>query len=260
MTSGNLVERISALIILIIFFPLFVVLAAVIAVQLRQCPFFVQKRGLTLENKNFNIIKFRTIKTKPCNETEKKEYRDIFYKEELSGSLSSFSGWLRRTGLDELPQLINIVRGEMSFTGPRPMMPADLRIMKEQFELYYFLRGTIKCKPGITGLWQLLGKRENGMSDLIELDMLYETMKTPLFNLKIIAATIPYVLLAYNSDSIIKGRRTVFGKMVTEEKRSKIRKRIVRFLGIEKTDEVLRRKIKELKPGFQFSGENIVNE
>lgn len=260
MPVKNLFERISAVLILIILSPVFVILAAIIAIQFREFPFFLQERGLTLEKNRFRIIKFKTIRAGKIKNGERKKIKDIFYKEDFKSGLSGFSGWLRRTGLDELPQIINVIKGEMSFIGPRPLMIDDLELMAGDFGFYYSLRNGLKCNPGITCLWQLLGKREKGIADLIELDLIYDNMRSVKMNMKIVIVTIPYIIFAYNSDSIIRGRRSVPGNLISAETRRKIRKRVVAFLAYSKTEEKVRKQMQQYGSGLQFSGRSFMKQ
>jgi len=99
-------------------------------------------------------------------------------------------GWLlRASGLDELPQLINVLRGEMSVVGPRPCLPYEydryLPWQKERFETV----------PGLTGLWQVSGKNKTTFVEMIQLDINYARNKTPWWDLKIILMTVPALVI-----------------------------------------------------------------
>jgi lipopolysaccharide/colanic/teichoic acid biosynthesis glycosyltransferase len=93
--------------------------------------------------------------------------------------------WLRRTSLDELPQLINVLRGDMSLVGPRPMLPWEARLLAG----HYRLRFTVK--PGITGLWQVSGRSQLSMREALELDVEYARRRSVVFDLTILARTVP---------------------------------------------------------------------
>ena len=100
-----------------------------------------------------------------------------------------FGLFLRASGLDELPQLINVLRGEMSLVGPRPCLPYEyekyLPWQKERF-------GTV---PGLTGLWQVSGKNKTTFVEMIQLDIKYAKNKTLWWDLKIILMTIPALII-----------------------------------------------------------------
>jgi lipopolysaccharide/colanic/teichoic acid biosynthesis glycosyltransferase len=99
--------------------------------------------------------------------------------------VTPLGGWLRRTSLDELPQLINVLRGEMSLVGPRPMLPWEAQLLAEP----YWPRFTVK--PGLTGLWQVSGRSRLSMRRALELDVEYARRRSVLLDLSILARTVP---------------------------------------------------------------------
>jgi undecaprenyl-phosphate galactose phosphotransferase len=98
--------------------------------------------------------------------------------------------FLRGTSLDELPQLFNVLLGEMSLVGPRPCMPYEL----EQYEEWH--RRRLSVMPGCTGLWQVAGRSAVDFNDMVILDLFYIDNMSPLFDLRIIFKTLPVMLLA----------------------------------------------------------------
>ena len=99
--------------------------------------------------------------------------------------ITPLGAWLRRTSLDELPQLINVVRGEMSLVGPRPMLPWEAELLEEPY------RSRFRVKPGITGLWQVSGRSRLSMRTALELDVEYVRCRGVAFDLGILARTVP---------------------------------------------------------------------
>jgi lipopolysaccharide/colanic/teichoic acid biosynthesis glycosyltransferase len=95
---------------------------------------------------------------------------------------------LRSSGLDELPQLINVLRGEMSLVGPRPCVPYECE------HLLPWQRERFDTLPGLTGLWQVSGKNQTTFLEMMELDISYARTKTPWLDLAIIFKTLPVVL------------------------------------------------------------------
>jgi lipopolysaccharide/colanic/teichoic acid biosynthesis glycosyltransferase len=91
---------------------------------------------------------------------------------------------LRRSSLDELPQLINVLRGEMSLVGPRPPVPYEV----EAYETWH-RRRLLEAKPGITGLWQVHGRSRVEFDDMVRLDLRYARDCSPLLDLKILLQT-----------------------------------------------------------------------
>jgi lipopolysaccharide/colanic/teichoic acid biosynthesis glycosyltransferase len=98
--------------------------------------------------------------------------------------------WLRMTSMDELPQLINVLRGEMSIVGPRPAIAYELKHYKD----WHHERHSVK--PGITGLWQVCGRGGLDLSEMMKLDVEYARTWSIWLDLKIIALTVPTVLKA----------------------------------------------------------------
>jgi lipopolysaccharide/colanic/teichoic acid biosynthesis glycosyltransferase len=99
--------------------------------------------------------------------------------------VTPLGAWLRRTSLDELPQLINVLRGEMSLVGPRPMLPWEAELLAAQY------RRRFTVKPGITGLWQVKGRSRLSMRTALELDVEYTRRRSVLLDLSILARTVP---------------------------------------------------------------------
>jgi lipopolysaccharide/colanic/teichoic acid biosynthesis glycosyltransferase len=95
--------------------------------------------------------------------------------------------WLRRTSLDELPQLVNVLRGEMSLVGPRPILPWEAQLFGEQYQRRF------EVKPGITGLWQVSGRSRLSVRTALELDLEYVGRRSFFFDVSILARTLPAV-------------------------------------------------------------------
>ncbi len=99
--------------------------------------------------------------------------------------VTPLGAWLRRTSLDELPQLINVLRGDMSLVGPRPMLPWEAQLLAAPY------RRRFTVKPGITGLWQVNGRSRLSMRTALELDVEYTRRRGVLLDLSILARTVP---------------------------------------------------------------------
>ena len=99
--------------------------------------------------------------------------------------VTPLGAWLRRTSLDELPQLINVLRGDMSLVGPRPMLPWEAELLAAPY------RRRFTVKPGITGLWQVNGRSRLSMRTALELDVEYTRRRSVLLDLSILARTVP---------------------------------------------------------------------
>ena len=198
--SKRLFDIFLALLLLPVVLPVVLVFAMVLWVTTGQFPFFIQERGITLDKYRLKIIKLRTIKE--SSKHQKNLHKDIFFKSFYQENVTGFGYWLRKTGLDELPQVFNVLKGDMSFVGPRPLMISDLKLLKKNDWEYYKVRGSFNSKPGITGLWQIFCNRNEGAKNLIALEKIYEDMKSFKYDLKIILYTIPVVLTANNADAV----------------------------------------------------------
>lgn len=141
---------------------------------------FTQER-VGLGGRRFKLYKFRTMHvdapTYALAPTEANDPR-----------ITRLGGWLRRFSLDEFPQLFNVLRGEMSMVGPRPEMP----FLVDQYEDWQ--RRRLDVKPGVTGLWQIVGRKNLPLSLNMEYDMYYIKNQSLLFDAVILLRTIPAVL------------------------------------------------------------------
>jgi lipopolysaccharide/colanic/teichoic acid biosynthesis glycosyltransferase len=102
--------------------------------------------------------------------------------------------FIRRFSIDELPQLFNVFWGNMSLVGPRPLPIADFTRLKEEDSLGGYFRQRATAKPGMTGLWQVSGRSELGFREMVLLDLYYIENQSILFDIEILAQTIPVVL------------------------------------------------------------------
>ena len=107
--------------------------------------------------------------------------------------VTAFGSFLRRSSLDELPQLWNVIRGDMSLVGPRPIVSAEAARYGHRFAVYCSVR------PGLTGLWQVTGRNNSSYRRRVAMDCLYVRRKRLMLDLWILAATLPAVLLAKGS-------------------------------------------------------------
>lgn len=192
-----------ALLFFILSLPFILVFSVIAWYELKTFPFIIQERGLSFDNNRLKIYKFRTMKKHLDQLVVKKS--NIFEKHHLEEFVPPFCSWLRKTGLDELPQLLNVIKGEMSLIGPRPLTLDDLEFIEKEDIFSYGKLDKILCKPGITGFWQVFGSRYQGISNLIWLEEYYETNISFLLDIKIFLSTMPLIILGQHSDTIIKG-------------------------------------------------------
>jgi lipopolysaccharide/colanic/teichoic acid biosynthesis glycosyltransferase len=157
--------------------PLFVVAAWCIRRESSGPVFFRQER-LGLGMQPFTALKFRTMKVDTDDAAHRAYIRasmdagaqptgNGLFKLDRSDAVTRSGRWLRKTSLDELPQLINVLRGEMSIVGPRPCLPYET----EHFETHHFER--FKVPAGITGLWQVTARAHSTFGEALDLDVSY---------------------------------------------------------------------------------------
>lgn len=176
---------------LLVALPLIAIAALAIAIVDRGSPFYSQER-VGLNGRLFRMYKLRTM-VEGAHEMR----GDILHLNELDGPvfkikndprLHPLGAFLRRTSVDELPNLINVMRGEMSLVGPRPPLPAEV----EHYSSYAMRRLTVT--PGITCLWQINGRCSVSFDDWMRLDNEYIDTWSPLGDLAILLRTIPAVI------------------------------------------------------------------
>jgi lipopolysaccharide/colanic/teichoic acid biosynthesis glycosyltransferase len=157
---------------------------------------FVQTR-IGRGGRPFYCIKFRTMAVDAEARLERllaadpeaaREWR-LNHKLAYDPRITSLGAFLRSSSLDELPQLINVIRGEMSLVGPRPIVPAETKRYGRYFAYYCDVR------PGLTGMWQVLGRGRVSYRRRVAMDVLYVRKRTIWMNIWLIIATIPAVLL-----------------------------------------------------------------
>lgn len=184
-----------SLMLLVLLAPLLLVTAALIKLTSRGPVFFVQKR-IGFNKRPFVIYKFRTM----VMDAEQK-LRDIEYLNEVSGPvfkikndprLTPIGKFLRKTSIDELPQLFNVLSGDMSLVGPRPLQLRDYELFTEAGEDWQRCRFSVL--PGITCLWQVNGRSSLPFHQWMELDLQYVRSWSLWLDLQILAKTIPAVL------------------------------------------------------------------
>lgn len=178
----SILDFIFSLLFLIILLPVFIIIATAIKLDSKGSAFFIQER-VGKDGKLFKVYKFRTM-----YQNNQQVKSDNYYTEENDPRITRVGRFLRKTSLDELPQLINIIKGEMSFIGPRP----TLKYQVDQYNEFQLQR--LKMKPGVTGWAQVNGRNSIPWPDRIKYDVYYVNNYSLLFDLKILLKTIKVVL------------------------------------------------------------------
>lgn len=191
--SKRIVDVVLCTVLLVLLSPILVLIALAIRLDSPGSPFFFQERA-GLGGKRFRMIKFRTMRQGA--DVEKKELAHLnhtgdmrLFKIRDDPRTTRLGKFLRRWSLDELPQLFNVLIGEMSLVGPRPFFEADF----QAYEDHHFRR--LDAKPGITGLWQVSGRSEMlDFEDVVYLDRQYIEQWAFWLDMSILFRTIPSVL------------------------------------------------------------------
>ncbi|MFO7919035.1 MAG: undecaprenyl-phosphate glucose phosphotransferase [Anaerolineae bacterium] len=177
---------------LIIFSPL--MLAAAIAIKMDSPgPIIFRQTRLGRNQRRFTCLKFRSMHVGAESQLEElreeNESTEPTFKMRDDPRQTRVGRILRRTSLDELPQLWNVVKGEMSIIGPRPPIPSEV----QDYDTWHLRR--LEVRPGITGLWQVSGRSDLTFDEMVLLDIYYIENWSPLLDLRILLKTIPTVIL-----------------------------------------------------------------
>jgi O-antigen biosynthesis protein WbqP len=178
-----MVNRFLALILLLILLPLFLIVAFSIFIEDGTPIFFKQKR-VGINYTFFNIYKFRSMKKNTPNVATHLLINPDQY-------LLKIGKFIRKTSLDELPNLINIIKGEMVFVGPRPAL-----YNQEDLMALRVVAGVDKLKPGITGWAQINGRDDISIEKKVQLEQEYLLRRSTLFDIEIIIKTFTNVLFS----------------------------------------------------------------
>ena len=188
-TTKGAFDRVAALVLIILLSPIFLVAALAIMVSTGGPVFFCQTRSGKFAAP-FKIYKFRTMV--PASERQiafvQNHARNGLFKNPADPRITRVGRVLRRLSIDELPQLFNVLIGDMSLIGPRPLPESDSSTVMPE----HYLRFVVK--PGITGLWQVYARGEPDGRVKLALDCEYVRRRGVLFDLKLLLITIPRVL------------------------------------------------------------------
>jgi len=172
--------------------PVFAIAALLVGSSGRG-PILYRRRVIGKDGKSFDMLKFRSMVDGAeeilANDEELRRDYYVCCKLQCDPRVTRIGKFLRKTSLDELPQLINVLLGDMTFVGPRPIHADEVEIYGPDVERFKTVT------PGVTGLWQTRGRSNTSYEERVRMDMLYIEQRSVLFDLWIIAYTIPAVLL-----------------------------------------------------------------
>jgi exopolysaccharide biosynthesis polyprenyl glycosylphosphotransferase len=174
---------------LLVLSPLLSIIAVAVKLDSRG-PLLFRQRRIGRDGEPFSMLKFRTMVPEADERKAELEHlneADGLFKIKADPRITRVGRLLRRTSLDELPQLLNVLRGEMSVVGPRPLIPEE----DEQIEGWH--RRRLHLMPGMTGHWQVLGSARIPLNEMVRIDYLYVTNWSLWLDVKIVLRTVPYV-------------------------------------------------------------------
>lgn len=196
-TSKRAMDLMVALTLIILVAPLLLLLWCAVRLTSRGPAFFRQER-LGRDRKPFTVLKLRTMRIGNDDRIHRDYVTSLLsagggapargnglFKLDADPRVTRLGVWLRRTSLDELPQLINVLRGEMSLVGPRPVLPWEAELFPDAYQRRFAV------KPGITGLWQVSGRSRLSMRTALDLDVEYVLRRSFAFDLSILLRTVP---------------------------------------------------------------------
>jgi lipopolysaccharide/colanic/teichoic acid biosynthesis glycosyltransferase len=191
-TTMNVVVALLALIFLL---PVMVLVALAVYAQ-DGGPILFAHRRIGLNGRSFYCLKFRSMAVDAeqrlaallANDPVARAEWEQDHKLRRDPRTTRLGAFLRKTSLDELPQLLNVLKGDMSLVGPRPIVEAEVEKYGRRFRNY------CAVKPGITGLWQVSGRNDTSYRTRVALDCVYARRRTVGLDARIIAATVPAVL------------------------------------------------------------------
>ena len=188
----NALDRSLAGVGLLVLWPLFALIAVIMKITDPGPIFFVQQR-FGLNKRRFGMIKFRSMvvdaEARQAALEHMNENAGPTFKMKRDPRVTRVGAFLRSTSLDELPQLINVLKGEMSLVGPRPLPTRDVERFSEPWLMRRF-----SVKPGITGLWQVSGRSNTDFDNAIKLDLRYIDRWSLLMDIKILLRTVSAVV------------------------------------------------------------------
>lgn len=180
--------KILALIGLILLSPLFLILGLLLKISEPKAPVLFKQIRNGKDTKEFEIYKFRTMhvdaEARLEELTQFNEIEGAMFKMKNDPRVTKIGRFLRKTSIDEFPQLINVLKGEMTLVGPRPPLPKELAEYSE------YDKKRLTVVPGCTGLWQVSGRNKLNFNEMVELDLTYIKEMSLMLDLKILLKTV----------------------------------------------------------------------
>ena len=208
-TVKRTIDILGSIVLLILFSP--IMIGTAIAIKITSPgPVFVEKENehmqrLGKNRKMFRLYKFRSMMVKAdVLERTDPRYKKVYIEKRKSGNykplkdprVTKVGKFIRKHSIDEMPQLINVFRGEMSIVGPRAYLPDELEAQQKRFSgTERYVKEMLTVKPGITGFWQVNGRSQVNFDKRIEMDAYYARKRSMVFDILIMLKT-PFVMIS----------------------------------------------------------------
>ncbi|HDR7588027.1 TPA: sugar transferase [Bacillus mycoides] len=189
-------DLLGAIVGLIVFSPIFLLISILYMTGDNKGPIFFKQIRMGKDGKEFHIYKFRSM---VINAEEKLKGNEILYKKYIDNNyklepnedprITKVGQFLRKTSLDELPQFLNVLKGDMSLVGPRPVVQEELIEYGKRKDEF------LSVKPGLTGYWQVSGRSDVGYPERVDLELYYIYNCSIWFDMKIIFLTMVHVIM-----------------------------------------------------------------
>ncbi|WP_127531050.1 sugar transferase [Paenibacillus kobensis] len=190
-------DIIGAAVGILILSPVFISVAILIKLEDPRGPIFFHQSRVGKNETGFRMYKFRSMVSNAEELLEgllsQNEIEGAMFKMKEDPRITRIGRFIRRTSIDELPQLWNVIRGDMSLVGPRPPIPREVAEYTNHDKI------RLKVTPGCTGLWQVSGRNELTFKQMVELDIEYIQNRTILFDIKIMLRTVKVLFGSKNA-------------------------------------------------------------
>lgn len=206
--AKRILDLVFSVILIVLFLPIMIITSIIIKLT-SPGPVLVERANKTAQRvgkngKIFYHYKFRSmivdayrlLKTDPKFKKLYEEYKESSFKLHKDPRVTKFGKFIRKYSIDEMPQLFNVLKGEMSLVGPRPYFVDELREQQKKYPYTKkFVKETLTVKPGITGFWQVSGRSAINFDKRIEMDAIYAQKKSLWMDFGIILKT-PFVMIS----------------------------------------------------------------
>ncbi|HDR8171683.1 TPA: sugar transferase [Bacillus thuringiensis] len=193
----RLMDICGALCGVILLSPVFIIVTILIKLEDPKGPVFFKQIRVGKDGKEFGMYKFRSMVA-----DAEEQLKDLLQHNEVSGAMfkmkddprvTRIGKFIRKTSIDELPQLLNVIKGEMSLVGPRPPLPREVK------EYTSYDKQRLLVTPGCTGLWQVTERNSVGFAEMVELDLEYIRNRNVFYDIKIILKTVRVLVGSNNA-------------------------------------------------------------